>query len=171
MTPCSLIRSLLALACWLCMLGTPGAAQALCLAPVCNCSVSTTALAFGSYNPLAYGNTDSSGSVRVSCAGVAGLLIPYDIALSPGGGGSYASRRMAFAAYTLSYNLYADASHTSVLGDGSAGTLKLSGSLTLDLLGLAPAVTHWVYGRLPGRQLGAAPGSYSDALTVTLTYY
>jgi spore coat protein U-like protein len=149
----------------------PGAAQALCLPLACTCSVSTTTLAFGSYNPLAYGNTDSSGSVRVTCAGVVALLVPYDIALSAGGSGSFTTRRMSHGAYTLNYNLYTDNSYTTVLGNGVGGTQKLGGGITLDALGLAPPVLHWVYGRLPGRQLGAAPGAYSDSLTVTLTYY
>lgn len=153
------------------LLGAGPARAAVCLLPSCGCSVSTTALAFGSYNPLAYGNTDSSGTVRVSCSALVALLIPYDIAMSAGGSGSYATRRMSFGAYTLNYNLYTDASYTSVLGNGSGGTLKLSGGILLDLAGLAPPAVHWVYGRLPGPQLGAAPGGYSDTLTVTLTYY
>jgi spore coat protein U-like protein len=148
-----------------------GSAQALCLPVLCSCSVSTTNVAFGSYNPLAFGNTDSTGSVRVSCGGVAGLLVPYKIDLSTGGAGNYAGRRMLRGAYTLNYNLYTDAAYTSLWGDGSAATLSVSGSILLDLLGLSPAQTHWVYGRLPGRQLSAAPGPYTDTISVTLTYY
>lgn len=153
-------------------LGAASSVQALCLPLACSCSVSTTALSFGSYNPLAYGNTDSTGTVRVSCGGVVGLLIPYDIALSAGGGGSYAGRRMSYGGYNLSYNLYTSNTYTTVWGDGTASTQKVSGSVTLDLVGLSPTQIHWVYGRLPGRQLGVAPGGpYTDSMTVTLTYY
>ncbi|MCU7373423.1 spore coat U domain-containing protein [Paucibacter sp. O1-1] len=148
-----------------------GSAQALCLPVLCSCTVSTTPLLFGSYNPLAHGHTDSSASIKVGCGGVAGLLIPYNLAISAGGGGSFANRRMSLGAHQLSYNLYTDAARSTVWGDGTAATLLMPGSITLDILGLAPQQTHWVYGRLPGRQLGAAPGAYTDTLSVTLTYY
>lgn len=153
------------------LLGLAGPARAVCTL-VCSCSVTTTTLAFGSYNPLAFGNTDSSGTVRVQCGGVIGLLIPYEVTMSTGSSGSYAIRKLKFGAHTLDYNLYTDATYTAVLGDGTTGgTQKISSSVTLDLAGLSPPQIHWVYGRLAGRQLGAAPGAYSDSLTATLTYY
>lgn len=153
------------------LLAWSGPAQALCLPAVCSCGVTTTNVAFGTYNPLAFGNTDSTGSVRVSCGGVAGLLIPFNIAISTGGGGSYAGRRMSKGAHYLSYNLYTDASYTTIWGDGSAASQLINAGVLLDVLGLSPAQTFWIYGRLPGRQLTAVPGVYADTINVTLTYY
>lgn len=153
------------------LLAWSGPARALCLPAVCSCGVTTTNVAFGTYNPLAFGNTDSTGSVRVSCGGVAGLLIPFNIAISPGGGGSYGGRRMSSGAHHLSYNLYTDASYTTIWGDGSASSQLINAGVTLDVLGLSPAQTFWIYGRLPGRQLTAVPGVYADTINVTLTYY
>lgn len=146
-------------------------AQALCLPAVCSCGVVTTNVAFGSYSPLAFGNTDTTGSVKVSCGGVVGLLIPFNIAISAGSGGSYANRSMASGAHKLAYNLYTDSSCATVWGDGSAATQLISAGVLLDALGLSPAQTFWVYGRIPGRQLTAVPGSYSDTISVTLTYF
>lgn len=145
-------------------------AQAACVPIACSCGVSTTNVAFGSYNPFDYGNTDSTGSVKVSCGGLVGLLIPYDIKLSSGGG-SFASRRMSSGANTLSYNLYTSAAYTSVWGDGTGATSIVSSGILLDVGGLAPPQTHWVYGRLPGRQTTAVPGTYVDSINVTLIYY
>ncbi len=162
-------RSLLVLL--LTLLGWCGPARALCLPALCSCGVTTTHVAFGSYNPLAFGNTDSTGSVRVQCGGVAGLLIPFNLAISAGGGGSYAGRRMSSGGNTLSYNLYTDASYTTIWGDGSAASQIVSSGVTLDVAGLSPAQTFWVYGRIPGRQLTAVPGSYADTINVTLTYF
>ena len=162
-------RSLLVLL--LTLLGWCGPARALCLPALCSCGVTTTNVAFGSYNPLAFGNTDSTGSVRVQCGGVAGLLIPFNLAISAGGGGSYAGRRMSSGGNTLSYNLYTDASYTTIWGDGSAASQIVSSGVTLDVAGLSPAQTFWVYGRIPGRQLTAVPGSYADTINVTLTYF
>jgi spore coat protein U-like protein len=146
-------------------------AQALCLPAVCTCTLATTNAAFGSYNPLAFGNTDTTNTIKVSCGGVAGLLIPFNIALSAGSGGSYANRRMKSGANWLAYNLYTDASYSTVWGDGSSATQLVSAGVTLDVLGLAPAQTFHVYGRIPGRQLTTVPGVYSDTLSVTLTYF
>ncbi|HEY0954197.1 MAG TPA: spore coat U domain-containing protein [Roseateles sp.] len=162
-------RSLLVLL--LTLLAWCGPARALCLPAVCSCGVTTTNVAFGSYNPLAFGNTDSTGSVRVQCGGVAGLLIPFNIAISAGGSGSYVNRRMKSGINTLAYNLYTDASYTTIWGDGSAASQLISAGVTLDVLGLSPAQTFWVYGRIPGRQLTAVPGSYADTINVTLTYF
>lgn len=47
----------------------------------------------------------------------------------------------------------------------------MSAGVTLDVLGLSPTQTFYVYGRIPGRQLTAVPGAYSDTISVTLTYY
>lgn len=151
------------------MLGASGA-HALCLPAVCSCTTTTTNLLFGNYNPLAFGNTDTTGSVTVKCGGVAGLLIPFTIELGKGGGTSATNRRLAFSTYQLSYNLYSDTTYTSIWGDGNAATTLVSGSVTLDALGLSPGVTYTVYGRIPGRQLTAAPGVYTDSVTVTVTY-
>jgi spore coat protein U-like protein len=163
-SPFALFAVLLLLA-W----GSP--ARALCLPALCSCGVTTTNVAFGSYNPLAFGNTDSTGSVKVSCGGVAGLLIPFNIAISPGAGGSYANRQMKSGAHSLAYNLYTDASYTTLWGDGSASTQLVNAGMLLDVLGLAPGQTFYIYGRIPGRQITAVPGTYSDTISVTLTYY
>ena len=166
--PCLNLASRVVLAALLC---SAGAAHGLCLPAACTCSVVTTSVAFGAYNPLAFGNTDSTGSVKVSCGGVAGLLIPFNIALSAGSSASYAGRRLRSGGNSLGYNLYTDASYATVWGDGSSATQLQSSSVILDVLGLAPAQTFVVYGRIPGRQTTAVPGSYSDTISVTLTYY
>lgn len=146
-------------------------ASALCIPGVCTCTVSTTSVAFGNYSPLAFGNTDSTGSIKVGCGGVVGLLIPYNVAISAGGSGSYTDRRMSNGANSLHYNLYTDSSYSTLWGDGSSATQIISWGVTLDVLGLAPLQTHWIYGRIPGRQLTAVPGSYTDTISVTLTYF
>jgi spore coat protein U-like protein len=156
---------------WLALLlCTASPAHALCVAPLCSCSVSTTSLAFGAYNPLANVNVDSTASVRISCGGVVGLLIPYDVALGPGGG-TYGARRLTSGAATLNYNLYTSNTMATVWGDGSASTQILSGAILLDVLGWAPVQSHTVYGRIPLGQTGARPGVYGDTVSVTVTYF
>lgn len=152
------------------LLGASADANALCTV-VCACSVSTTSVTFGSQSPLSAAANDSTGTVKVSCGGIVGLAIPYQIDLGKGSSGSYTTRRMTSGAYTLNYNLYIDSNRSQVWGDGSAGTQSVSGGFLLDVLATAPPQTVTVYGRIPGSQTGAAPGNYTDAIGVTVTYY
>lgn len=148
-----------------------GAAHALCIPAVCTCSAQTTPLLFANYNPLAYGNTDTTGTVAIKCGGVAGLLIPFTIAFSTGSGSSYSARRMAYGGNQLGYNLYADSAYTTVWGDGTGSTVTVGATLLLDVISLLGTATYTVYGRIPARQVTTVPGGpYTDAVTVTITY-
>lgn len=120
------------------------------------CSINIQSVSFGGYDVFNSQPTDGIGSIGVTCNASAS----YTISLSAGGG-SYSQRLMASGAYRLGYNLFIDASRTSVWGDGTAGTAVLSGNGT--------AANHTVYGRIPARQ-NAHVGSYSDSIVVTLTY-
>jgi spore coat protein U-like protein len=122
------------------------------------CTLGTQPVAFGGYNPINGSAVDSVGYVNVNCDGGT----PYTIKLSAGGG-TFASRRMANGGYILDYNLYTDPNRMVVWGDGISG-VTVSGS------GTGSTVDHPVYGRIPGGQTGAYIGSYSDTITVTLSF-
>lgn len=151
-------------------LGLPALpAQALCFQPLCTCSVSVTPLNFDAVNPLQSQPTDVSGRLRLSCGGIAGLLIPYRVDLGPGEGGSTSDRRLTGpGGRTLAYNLYQDSSRNVHWGEGL--THGLGGGMLLDLLGLAPDHLLPIYGRIPGRQIGAVPGEYRDTVMLTVTF-
>lgn len=152
------------------LLLAPVPASALCVL-LCSCSVSTTAVAFGGYNPLASEHLDTSGAVRVRCGGVLGLFVPYEIELGKGSyGASHASRLMANGSQRLQYNLYTDSIRMSVWGDGSGGSQTISDSVTIILLG-GTNNDHPIYGRIPRGQTTLTPGAYSDTVTVTVTYW
>lgn len=162
----TLVRAMLALLLAL----AARSAFALCVL-TCSCSVSTTGVAFGGYNPLSASAATSSGNVRVTCGGVLGLLVPYDIALSKGANApGFDPRQMASGSRRLSYNLYTSGSHATIWGDGSGGTQIVSSSILLSVLGNV-SQDHPVHGRIPARQAGVAPGTYTDTIQVTLTYY
>ncbi len=122
------------------------------------CTVSTSGLSFGSYNVFSTVDDTITGSIIVNCTNNAA----YTIALSSGSG-TYSSRSMTSGTHTLSYNLFLDATYLTVWGDGSAGTSIFNG------VGTGANAATTVYGRIPARQ-NAAVGSYSDVLTVTVTY-
>lgn len=136
-------------------------------AQLITCTVSATPVSFGSYNVFNASPLDATGTITVHCTGLVGLPVSYTIKLSTGLSGSYAPRKMANGANRLNYNVYTDATRLTVWGDGSAGTSFVSDSYLLVLFGVTRNYT--VYGRVPALQ-NVAVGSYSDNITVTLTF-
>lgn len=125
------------------------------------CAVSAVNLAFGNYDPLAVTNTDGTTTVTVTCS----LLAPYNLGISSGAHGTgVTDRKMKIGAGTdtLSYSLFRDALRTLNWGV-TVGTDTLSG------VGTGLAVPTLIYGRIPAAQ-NAPIGSYSDTVTVTVTY-
>ena len=129
------------------------------------CSVAASGVAFGNYDPLANTNADSSGSVSVTCTG--STSVTYSIAASAGTG-TYSTRQQMSGSHALDYNVFIDNSRTTVWGDGSQGTSLISGNMTATSTGTTQTST--VYGRVFSGQQTARVGSYSDTLTVTVTY-
>ncbi len=150
------------------LLALPQAAAAVCLG--CSCTVSTTAVAFGSYNPLSASPVDSTGNVRVRCTTTLGLLVTLVVDLSKGSYSTvFSPRRMASGTNRLDYDLYTSSARGTIWGDGTSGTGHIQETVTLSLLG---AVTrdYPVYGRIPGSQTTVRPGSYGDTVVVTVSY-
>ncbi|HEX7112094.1 MAG TPA: spore coat U domain-containing protein [Mizugakiibacter sp.] len=141
------------------------------------CTISTSGLSFGVYDPLAGSASTANGSVSLNCRySGADFLFGFtaNVTLSPGLSGSYLARTLRAGAEQLRYNLYIDPSHTSVFGDGSGGTQAVSECFPglfggcVGGSGNSP-VTIPVYGQMPGSQdVGA--GSYADNLVVTVTF-
>jgi len=139
----------------------------------CRCAtagVTTTGVAFPQYPPFTSSTAESAGNVHVACVGV-GLVIPYSVALSKGASGSYIQRTMKYGSYALNYALYLDAAYTQPWGDGTGGNFTKDGSVALSVLGIGPSYDHTIYGVLPAGQKTAVPGTYTDSITVTITYY
>lgn len=123
------------------------------------CSVSSSGVAFGTYDVLLTPPDDTTGTVSFSCL----LLLLPRITLSTGSSLSFAPRTMKKGAEALSYNLYLDAARSSVWGDGTAGTSYYQPLLAL----LGGTVT--VYGRIPAKQ-NVSAGNYTDTVVVTLLF-
>lgn len=137
-------------------------ALAVIVKPSQACTVSVPSISFGSYdtvNPVSVVQ-----SLTVTCGkGSEKGVVSYSA-----GSGSYASRVLTSGSSgdTLQYNLYGDAAHTQLLGDGSSGTVTQS----FQTLGHSPSTSIPIYAHLPGGQ-NVAPGLYTSAvITVTVTY-
>ncbi|MBN2689473.1 MAG: spore coat protein U domain-containing protein [Gammaproteobacteria bacterium] len=123
------------------------------------CVITANDLAFGTYNPTTTSTQNST--VDVTCTNTT----PWAISLSTGGSGSYSPRQMTggVSADTLNYNLYTDATFTTIWGDGTGGTTTVTGT------GTGAAQSNTVYGQLPSGQY-KTPDSYTDTITATVTY-
>ena len=94
----------------------------------------------------------------------------YDVTLGKSlNSTAFSPRRMASGANRLDYDLYTSSAYSSIWGDGSSGSQKISGIVTILLLG-GTTRELVVYGRIPGSQTSVKAGVYSDAVLVTVTY-
>jgi spore coat protein U-like protein len=124
-----------------------------------NCLVSATNLNFGSTSSLA-SNVDATSTVTVQCT----KSTPYTVALNAGTGtgATITTRKMTSGAHTINYSLYTDSARSVLWGNGTTGVTQ-SGT------GSGNQLAYTVYGRIPP-QASPIPGSYSDTITVTVTY-
>jgi spore coat protein U domain-containing protein, fimbrial subunit CupE1/2/3/6 len=158
-------------------LGTAALGGALALAApagaaiIVQCTATANSINFGIYNPLATAGDASTGTLAVACTGhgTGAATITVGVTLSPGLSGSYAARTMLSGANVLNYNIYWDPQHTVVMGNGTGGSYGgTAGPITVQNGGSIQA-TGTMYGFVPPNQ-DPAPGSYSDVITVTVTY-
>lgn len=138
----------------------PAALLLLPAAARAQCAVTAAPVSFGTYLPFSPTAADATGSVRVACTNFMG---GYTIALGSGGG-SIPARRMASGSAALQYQLYTTAARSTVWGNGTGGSVIVSGSCLV-----LCSQTYSVYGRIPARQ-SARPGTYTDTITVTVTF-
>ncbi len=126
------------------------------------CTITTTAVAFGVYDPVVTNAStalDAAGTIVVTCTKGAGTRI--DLGLGANAAGSV--RRMTGGGDFLTYELYTDSGRTTVWGSGAGAG---------NTIGAAPskaARTVDVYGRVAaGQDVSAA--SYTDTVVATINF-
>lgn len=133
--------------------------------------VSSTSLAFGSYDMLSGSPRDSLSTVDVNCSRNGGPQnVVVTLGLDPGmHGTSVSARRMAHTGGSgdyLSYGLFRDVGRSSVWGY-SAGMDAVSQVVAVPNNGSA-STTFTIFGRIPALQ-NVTAGTYTDSVRVTLT--
>ena len=141
------------------------------------CSVSSTGLAFGPYQTLAFAeklasaDVSSTATISIRCTGIS-LGGSYTLSLGPttAGGPSINPRRMANSngGDPMLFNAYTDAARTTIWGDGSTGA-QFTGTIAVNRSAVQN-FTHTIYGKIPGGQKTLKAGSFTAAPTMTLTY-
>ncbi|WP_010183412.1 Csu type fimbrial protein [Sphingomonas sp. PAMC 26605] len=140
------------LGCALTLLGLLASRPAL----AASCSVSSSGVNFGAYDPADAADTRGTGTVRLSCD----AAVTASVALS-GGGRSATDHAMSNGISQLGYGLYTDAQRSTLWGDGTGGSQTVAFDGTV--------VDRSVYGAIPARQRVTA-GSYADTITLTVSY-
>lgn len=129
-----------------------------------NCTISASALAFGSYDPVVANasssqNLDATSTLTVACTkGAAAVTVGLDQ-------GTSTNRTMTDTASggALTYQLYSDASRTTIWGTTAGSTVGYS-----PVSKNSVAIT--VYGRVPGGQDVPVGTGYLDKVTATINF-
>lgn len=130
-----------------------------------NCSITTNAVAFGTYDPIVTNASTAltaSGVVNTTCTNGASATITLGQGANPGTGSTASApvRRMANGTNYLSYGLYSNSSYTTTF-DGTTG---------VTVTGTGAQVATTVYGSVPAGQNTLPAGSYSDTVIATVTF-
>lgn len=131
-----------------------------------DCSITTTPLNFPVVDAgLARVDVVSTGTISATCTQGAAYTLSLDEGQGFGGNPARREMKRDNGVGLLGYDLYVDAAHTQLWGDGSRGTVTVSGTG----LGVTTRRNHTVYGVLPA-QIVQLDGTYRDQVTVTVTY-
>jgi len=120
---------------------------------------SASALNFGTQGVLS-ANVDQTSTIQITCTNTT----PYNIGLDAGTGtgATVATRKLTSGGNTVNYTLYSDSGRSTVWGNTiSTDTVAATGN--------GSGQNYTVYGRIP-TQTTPAPGTYTDTITVTVTY-
>lgn len=126
-----------------------------------NCNITATPLTFAS-SPLINTSLSSTGTISVQCTNQDAYKISLDGGTTTG---TVANRQMngATGAAKVTYQLYADSSHSTVWGDGTNSTTQVAGT------GSGSTQSLTVYGLVPS-QSAPVPDTYTDTVKATIYF-
>lgn len=124
------------------------------------CEVTSSDLAFGTYNPKASSPHQITTLIRATCTPGSSYQVGLNEGTTPGA--TVNQRKMASGSNALNYQLYSDAGRVSIWGN-TQGTDTVTG------VGTGLSQDHTVFGAIPAAQ-GVPAGDYSDTITVRVYY-
>lgn len=133
-----------------------------------SCTVSAATLNFGSNagTALLSGAITASTTVSVTCTNGS----PYSVGMSNGANASGSQRRMASGGNFINYDLYTDSARLNAWTTASSSTTCTTANSCALGTGNGSAQSVSIYGTVPTVAVAPAPGSYSDTVTMTVTY-
>ncbi len=130
-------------------------------AAAAGCTIANvTPIDFGVYDVSAATPLDATGELGITCDGET----PVRISLGRGLAGRQSPRELRYRASSLSYDIFLDAAHSTVWGDGTGGT-----RLFLGLVPSGRALRIPMFARLYPRQAVPA-GTYTDRIVVSVVF-
>ena len=127
------------------------------------CTITTTAVSFGSYNVFSGSADDGTGQITYRCTSPRPPVVT--IQLDKGASPSFSPRQMRKGAETLNYNLYLDSTRSTIWGDGTGGTQVYSRANPPR----NQNINLSVFGRIPAGQ-DVSAGTYSATVTATIFF-
>jgi spore coat protein U-like protein len=130
-----------------------------------NCTISTSPVAFGAYDPITANKTtalNGTGSVTTTCTSGAAVTVTLGQGLNPIGDVNVAPvRQMASGANRLGYFLYSNTARTTAWGNTAPTGVADTGT------GATSTLT--VYGAITANQ-NQPTGDYLDTVLATVTF-
>jgi len=127
-----------------------------------NCTVTASPMAFGTLTTLGTANIDSSATIALACTPDAAYDVSLDLGLNAGVGTQRELVNGADSTQRIPYDVYTDAARTAGWSSGAGNTVAGTAS--------GGVATLTAYGRIPASAAAVTAGSYSDSVTVTVTF-
>jgi spore coat protein U-like protein len=128
-----------------------------------SCTVTTPTLNFGAAVNSLIAAISVSVTGNVTCTGTSPVTVSFST-----GAGTYVQRKMTNGAPFVNYNIYKEAGHINVLGDGTGATVTIP--LTPSGGNVVAANDQFgIFGQTNAGQ-AVANGTYTDTITATVTF-
>lgn len=126
------------------------------------CTVAASPMAFGVLPVLGAAPIDTTATVSLSCTVGTSYSVAMDFGTHAAGGTQRFLQNGADATQQIPYEVYSDAGRTALWNNAAGNTVS----------GVATTGTgsHTAYGRIPASASAVTAGSYSDSVTVTVTF-
>ena len=128
-----------------------------------SCTVAASPMSFGAPSAIGGANVDTTSTITLQCTNGASYDVALDLGLNAASGQRYMSNGAA-TPVKIPYNVYTDSGRTTSWGNTS-GTDTVAGTA-----GTSGAVSLTAYGRIPSTATSVGAGSYTDTVTVTVTF-
>lgn len=127
-----------------------------------SCTVAATPMAFGAPTAIGSANIDTTSTITLACTNGSGYEVGLDGGLNAASGQRYMSNGAATPT-KIPYNV-------SSVSAGGANWGNTTGTTVVGTAGVSGLVTLTAYGRIPSSAPSVGAGSYSDTVTVTVTF-
>jgi spore coat protein U-like protein len=129
------------------------------MAITAQCLINSTATLTLSSVGVIQANNDANTPLHIQCTNTTPFTIGLDAGTTTGA--TIAQRLLVNGSATVNYNLFTSAAYATVWG--------MTGGALVSSTGTGADQTFTIYARVPA-QTTPAPGTYTDTVTVTVTY-